>query len=79
MFPVGVSGAVQGLPCMRGDYCSGRQLEVPNTASRACTVHIISVWIAATRLVTRHDILRMRIYRIPSRDHLLVCGQCMLR
>jgi len=33
-----------------------------------CTVQILSGWVV--KLVIRHEILRMRIFRIPSRDHL---------
>jgi hypothetical protein len=37
-----------------------------------------TLWIFARgvqKLVIRHEILRMRNYRIPIGDHLLVCGQ----
>jgi hypothetical protein len=33
---------------------------------------------ASSNSSPRREILRMRVYRIPSRDFLLICGQYML-
>jgi hypothetical protein len=72
----GVSGVVRGTAGSvdRSDNCSVTT-QRPKTSSlyRGFIVEVLSEWVVA--IAIDYDILRMRIYRFPCRNHLLYCWQ----
>jgi len=87
---VGMSGAVRGERLLAIEWTSGLLLlgatDCSSNRPRVKTSMISSsVWWEGAlseyfqdekkQIVVCHEILRMRIYRIPSRERLMVCGQ----